>query len=130
MMSSPYSKESVRLGILHYLLGRGMAGLAGFATIILLVRYMDVQSYAGFTALTGLIAMSGIFAGLGLERAISRYVPEAKLERSAPELGRGSWQISAIKLIASILVCALFYSIWSHILSIFSDVRLQQFPIS
>ena len=45
-MNSPYSKENVRQGIWHYLLGRGFAGIGGFATVILLVRYMDVQSYA------------------------------------------------------------------------------------
>lgn len=130
MVNSPYSKENVRQGILHYLLGRGLAGLAGFATVILLVRYMDVQSYAGFTALTGLIAMSGVFAGLGLERAISRYVPEARLERSATELGSFIWRISLIRLSAAFAVCLIFYALWDSILRIFSDVHLIQFPIS
>jgi exopolysaccharide biosynthesis predicted pyruvyltransferase EpsI/O-antigen/teichoic acid export membrane protein len=130
MLNSPYSKESVRQGILHYLLGRGLAGLAGFATVILLVRYMDVQSYAGFTALSGIIVMAGIFAGLGLERAISRFVPEARLERSANELGQFIWRISAIKLVASLVVSLVFFISWNQILRIFPDVHLVQFPIS
>lgn len=130
MMNSPYSKESVRLGILHYLLGRGLAGLAGFATVILLVRYMDVQSYAGFTALTGLIAMSGVLAGLGLERAVSRYVPEARLERSASELGSFIWRISLVRLSAALFVCLIFYIGWGQVLRIFPDVHLVQFPVA
>lgn len=130
MLNSPYSKDSVRQGILHYLLGRGLAGFAGFATVILLVRYMDVQSYAGFTALSGLIAMSGVCAGLGLERAISRYVPEARLERSAAELGSFIWRISLVRLCAALVVCLLFFVFWKYILRIFSDVHLIQFPIS
>ena len=130
MTKSPYSKESVRQGILHYLLGRGLAGLAGFATVILLVRYMDVQSYAGFTALTGLIALSGVCASLGLDRAISRYVPEAKLERSLKELGNFIWCITSIRLLASLIVCAIFFVLWEPLLQIFPDVHLTRFPIS
>lgn len=130
MTSSPYSKENVRKGILHYLLGRGLAGIAGFATVILLVRFMSVQSYAGFTALTGLIAMSGILAGLGLDRAISRYVPEARLQRSAKELGQFIWCITAIKLIAALMVSGIFFCFWQPILKLFSDVQLVHFPMA
>ena len=130
MTKSPYSKESVRQGVLHYLLGRGLAGLAGFATVILLVRYMDVQSYAGFTALTGLIALSGVCAGLGLDRAISRFIPEAKLERSLKELGNFIWCITSIRLVASLIVCAIFFVLWEPLLQIFPDVYLTHFPIS
>ena len=130
MANSPYSKENVRNGILHYLLGRGLAGIAGFATVILLVRFMDVQSYAGFTALTGLIALSGILAGLGLDRAISRYVPEARLERSAKKLGHFIWRVTAIKLFAAFIVSAVFYCFWQPILKLFSDVHLTHFPLA
>ena len=130
MANSPYSKENVRKGILYYLLGRGLAGFAGFATVILLVRFMDVQSYAGFTALTGLIALSGILAGLGLDRAISRYVPEARLERSAKELGQFIWRITLIKLLAALVVCCVFYLFWQPILRLFADVHLIHFPVA
>lgn len=129
-MSSPYSKDSVRQGFLHYLLGRGLSGLAGFAIVILMARYMDVTSYAGFTALSGLISFAGILAGLGLERTISRYLPEARLERSVDELERFIWQLTAVKLAASLLVCMVVFVFWKQILSIFNDVKLTYFPIS
>ena len=129
-MNSPYSKENVRQGIWHYMLGRGFAGLGGFATVILLVRYMDVQSYAGFTALTGVIVLAGIFAGLGLERAISRYVPEAMLQRSVNELSQFIWRITLIKLFAALLASLLFWALWQPILRIFPDVQLVSFPIA
>lgn len=129
-MNSPYSKENVRQGIWHYMLGRGFAGLGGFATVILLVRYMDVQSYAGFTALTGLIVLAGIFAGLGLERAISRYVPEAMLHRSVAELSQFVWRITFVKLLAALLASLLFWALWHPLLHIFADVQLDKFPIA
>ncbi len=91
---------------------------------------MDVQSYAGFTALTGLIALSGILAGLGLDRAISRYVPEARLERSAKELGQFVWRITVVKLCAALLVSSVFYWLWKPILTLFSDVHLIHFPLA
>ncbi len=129
-MNSPYSKENVRQGILHYMLGRGLAGLGGFATVILLVRYMDVQSYAGFTALTGVIVLAGIFAGLGLERAISRYVPEAMLHRSVNELSQFIWRITFIKLFAALFASLLFWVLWQPLLHIFPDVKLVNFPVA
>jgi len=130
MVNSPYSKENVRQGILHYLLGRGVAGLAGFATVILMVRYMDVQNYAGFTALTGLISMLGVCAGLGLDRAISRYVPEARLERSANELGQFIWRITLIRLVAALIGSLILYILWKQVIHLFPDVHLVGFPIS
>ena len=130
MLNSPYSKDNVRKSIFHFLLGRGLAGVAGLATVILLVRFMDVQSYAGFTALTGLIALSGVLAGLGLDRAISRYIPEARLERTAKELGQFIWQITVAKLLAALVVCGVFYLFWQPILKLFSDVDLVHFPLA
>jgi O-antigen/teichoic acid export membrane protein len=129
-VSSPYSKDNVRQGFLHYLLGRGLSGLAGFATVILMARYMDVTSYAGFTALSGLISFAGILAGLGLDRTLSRYLPEVRLERSVDELERFIWQLTAVKLAASLLVCIVIFAFWKPILSIFTDVKLTYFPIA
>jgi hypothetical protein len=66
MHSNPYTKENARQGALHYLMGRGAAGVAGFLTVILLVRFMDVQNYAAYTALSGLVALCGVLSGLGM----------------------------------------------------------------
>ena len=113
---------------MHYLLGRGLAGAAGFATLILLVRYMDVQAYAGFTALSGVIVLAGILAGLGLERAISRFIPEARLERSVSELKKFIFDLTIIKLAAILVICLIFYNFWDNILNIFPDIQLSKFP--
>ena len=130
MNTSPYSKENLTVGIKHFLLGRGLAGLAGFATVVLLVRFMSVEHYAGYTALTGVIVLAGIIAGLGFERAVSRYVPEGRLDRQASELGRFIWIMALIRLIAAILMCLLLYIIWHWVLVIFHDVTLKKFPLA
>ena len=130
MTTSPYSKENLSVGIKHFLLGRGLAGLAGFATVVLLVRFMTVEHYAAYTALTGVIVLAGIIAGLGFERAISRYVPEGRLDRQAPELGRFIWIIALIRLTAAIIICLAVYAGWHWVLAIFRDVTLKEFPLA
>lgn len=114
---------------MHYLLGRGIAGLAGFATIILLVRNMDVASYAGYTAVSGLIMMSGVIAGLGLERAIARYVPEGRLERNPRELGAFIWKTALLRLAASVLLALVILGVWPHISVLLDYAALTNFPL-
>ncbi len=130
MTTSPYSKENLSVGIKHFLLGRGLAGLAGFATVVLLVRFMSVEHYAGYTALTGVIVLAGIIAGLGFERAVSRYVPEGRLERGASELGRFIWIMALMRLAAAMLMCLVLYASWHWVLAVFHDVNISKFPIA
>ena len=130
MTSSPYSKETVKRSFLHFLIGRGIAGIAGFATVILMARYMDIKSYAGFTALTGLISFAGILASLGIERVISRYLPEARLTRSTQVLGRLIWTLTLVRLSASLVICIGLYVAWPVLMQWFKDVDLSYFPIA
>ncbi len=128
MGNSPYSKDNVRSGAWHYLLGRGAAGLAGFATVVLLVRYMDMQGYAAFTALSGLISFVGILASLGMERTLSRYIPEARLERSAKDLASLIWKTALVRFAVTLLIALLLGTFWSSFLSIFKDIQIPFFP--
>lgn len=112
MHTNPYTHENARQGALHYLMGRGAAGLAGFLTVLLLVRFMDLHNYAAYTALSGLVALCGVLAGLGMERIISRYVPEGRLYRTVEELEHFIWFTSLIRLIAAILIISLLWGFW------------------
>ncbi len=115
MNSNPYTQKNVRLGAMHYLMGRGAAGLAGFLVVLLLVRYMDVGNYAVYTALSGLAALCGILSGLGMERVVSRYVPEGRLYHSVAELSRFIRITSAVRLLAALLVTLLLAIFWPAI---------------
>ncbi|MDP2229629.1 lipopolysaccharide biosynthesis protein [Methylotenera sp.] len=112
MHTNPYTQEKALNGAKHYLMGRGAAGIAGFISIILLVRYMDVHNYAAYTALTGLAALCCVLASLGIERVISRYVPEGRLYHSVAELSRFIWLTSAIRLLAGLIVTLVLYALW------------------
>ncbi len=110
--TNPYRQENVRKGALHYLLGRGAAGVAGFAIVLLLVRFMDIANYAAYTALSGMVAVCGIVAGLGMERVVSRYIPEGRLHRNAGELRRFIWLVSALRLLACFAVAGVLWLFW------------------
>ncbi len=84
--SSPYSRENVRRGIGHYLLGRSLSAMAGFVTIILLVRHMDTPSYAAYTAMLGLCVLFSMLAGFGMERALARFIPEGVMHHPVAQL--------------------------------------------
>jgi len=130
MRTNPYTQINVINGAMHYLAGRGLAGVAGFLTIILLVRFMDVQNYAAYTALSGLVAMCGVLAGLGMDRVVSRYVPEGRLNHSANELGRFIWLTSGMRLIAVLSIVLFLYFLWPMIDRILSVADFGTFSIA
>lgn len=102
--------------------------MAGFVTVILMARYMDIKSYAGFTALTGLISFAGILSSLGLERVIARYLPEARLTGSTQTLSRLIWTLTAVRLAASVVICLCLYLAWPLLMQWFKDVDIPYFP--
>jgi pyruvyl transferase EpsO len=112
MRSNPYQEEHLRRGALHYLLGRGAAGLAGLVTVVLLVRCMDLRNYAVYTALSGVVSVCGVLAGMGMERILARYTPEGRLYHSAADLARFIWTCSAVRLAAVSLMASLVYLGW------------------
>ncbi len=66
--TSPYRLENVRAAIGHFLLGRGAGAIAGLATAVIFVRYMDITAYATYTAFMGIVGIAGMVASLGLDR--------------------------------------------------------------
>lgn len=128
--SSPYRLENVRSAIGHYLLGRGAGAVIGLATAVLLVRHMDVAAYAGYTALLGLAGISGMLAALGLERALTRYIPEGRLYQTPKALSRFIWKIVLTRLAAASAAAFLLWVTWKWLVSLFEFVTLPAMPIS
>lgn len=73
-----YSADRVRRSLVHYLLGRGTASLASFATAILLIRIFPVNTYALYTAFSGLLVFIGMASTGGIDRVVPRFLPELK----------------------------------------------------
>lgn len=126
--SSPYRLANVRAAIGHYLLGRGASAVIGFVTIILLVRVMDVADYAGYIALMGLAGIAAMLSSLGLERAITRFVPEGRLYHSEDRLQSFVWKIVLARLAATLLVTVLLAAFWPRLVALFDFVDLDRMP--
>lgn len=112
MSTSPYSHDNVRRGVMHYLLGRGMSAVAGFLTIVLLVRHMEVTAYAAYAAALGLNMVAGMLAGLGMERALTRYIPEGVMGHAGPPLLRFIWSTTAVRLLVMLGIVLATYLVW------------------
>ena len=130
MHTHPYTPENVRHVAIHYLMGRGAAGMAGFITVLLLVRFMDVHNYAAYIALSGVAALSGILASLGMERVLSRYVPEGRIYRPVTQLSHFIWVTSAIRLAAALLIVLLLYMLWPAVDRFLAVAEFKVFPVS
>ncbi len=128
--SSTYSLSSVRSAIGHYLFGRGIAALAGFASAVLLVRHMDVSSYAAYVAFFGVAGIAGLLSSLGLERAITRFVPEGRLFHDAATLRRFIGRLLGVQFIAALVVASLLALAWKPLVSLFDFVATEDAPFA
>jgi pyruvyl transferase EpsO len=127
--TDPYSHKNLSHGAFYYLVGRGAAGVAGLLTVLLLVRFMDVSNYAAYTALSGLVTMCGILSSLGMERVLSRYIPEARMYRSVEDLSRFIWITSAIKLLTTLFILLLIYVLWPYVGQLIIATEIKIFSI-
>jgi exopolysaccharide biosynthesis predicted pyruvyltransferase EpsI/O-antigen/teichoic acid export membrane protein len=130
MRSNPYILENLRQGAFHYLLGRGAAGIAGLLSILLLVRFMDLSNYAAYTALSGLVAICGVLGSLGIERALSRYIPEARLNQTAKELENFILLTSAFRLASALFIVMLLFIFWPTVDRLLAVAEFEAFPIA
>lgn len=116
---SIYSKERALSAALHYLGGRAAGGLASFLTILLMVRYMNTQEYAAYTALTGLVMVGTNVSGLGLERAIARYVPDGIVNNRSAQLASFIRKVTLYRATAAFGFALLTTLLWQPLTSLF-----------
>ena len=125
---NPYGRDSVRRGIFHYLTGRTLSGIASFVSIVLLARHMDIKSYAGYVALTGLMMLTAALGELGIGRVIARYVPEGRLHHPVKNLATLIWRTSLLRFAAVVVFTLGLYLAWPLVPRFFAAVRLAHFP--
>jgi pyruvyl transferase EpsO len=103
-----YSNANVRRGLLDFLAGKGVQVAGGFATMLLLVRWLPVPEYALYVTVSAVASLLGTLSLLGMDRAASRYVPQAVLQASLTVLRKFVAGMAALRLTAVLLLgCAL-----------------------
>src|SRR5262245_58270069 len=78
--------------------------VVGLAASVLLFRFLTPAEYGILTLLTGLAATIGLYADLGIERSLPRFIPEVERGGGRAGVARFLRRIIALKL-AIILVC-------------------------
>lgn len=72
-----YSVRRVRQGLKDFLIGKGFVLVAGFLSAVMIVRFMTVADYAVYATLIGVQVFLVTLASFGLDRAITRFIPDA-----------------------------------------------------
>ncbi|MGZ8270518.1 MAG: beta-1,6-N-acetylglucosaminyltransferase [Methylophilus sp.] len=75
-MSDRYSSARIKVGLLHFMLGKGASAIAGFAAMLLVIRELSVSSFAAYSILVAMVEIITAISGFGLVHALLRYVPE------------------------------------------------------
>ncbi|MBU2641424.1 MAG: oligosaccharide flippase family protein [Gammaproteobacteria bacterium] len=74
--SARYGRERIRAGLVHFLFGKGLSAIAGFALLVLLVRYLSVAEFAAYSVLQAFVEVFTALTGFGLTHVALRYIPE------------------------------------------------------
>ena len=109
MISSRYSGERVRRGIVHFLLGKGVSAVCGFLAMVLVVRALSLQGFADYTVLVALVELATALSGLGLGHVLLRYVPELYEKRYRLSLRRLVWGAIGMRTVAVVLLALVLH---------------------
>ena len=113
--SHPYDRQAIRSGILHFLSGRVIQGLLSVATVVVLVRAMAVEDYALYITCSALAAFLGSTSLIGIDRILTRYVPEARIRATPAQLMSFVRKVAAIRLLSLVGMFLVLLIFWSHI---------------
>jgi O-antigen/teichoic acid export membrane protein len=69
-----------------FLFGRGLSLAANLVVQVLIVRYLPVDAYGAFTYVLSLVALGETLVTLGVDRAISRFLPIYQEHEDWPKL--------------------------------------------
>ena len=99
------TKKALR-GSSLLLVGRGISVLANFATQVLIVRHLSKADFGVFAYALSIVAMGQSVAALGVDRAVSRFVPMYDEHREDGKLlGTLAVAIGTILLLGLACVC-------------------------
>lgn len=96
----PYQSRHVRRGMRQFISGRLIQAGASVAVMLIMVRVMSVGDYALYITATALATFLGGVSILGLDRVLTRYVPEGRLQATPAQLIRFINKMNGLRLVA------------------------------
>jgi O-antigen/teichoic acid export membrane protein len=121
---SAYSVSRIRVGLLYFAVGKAGSGLAGFALLLLLFRYLPPGDYAVMVAMMAAFEILSLVLNLGVVPATWRYVPEMRSTGSASDVAR-IVGLSVIFRALPLLLAALAIAAFPGLMSPLFDQSLQ-----
>lgn len=108
-MHDPYQSAHVRRGLRQFLSGRIIQAIASVAVMLIMVRSMTIIDYAHYITATALATFLGTLSIMGLDRVLTRYVPEARLKATPARLIAFIRKMNLLRLVAigTLIVSAL-----------------------
>ena len=104
-----YGRERIRRGLIHFLLGKGISAVAGFAVLLLLVRELPVAEFATYSVLQAFVEVFTALTGFGLTHAALRYVPELYVQHENRVFRGFVLGVAGLRLTVLTLACLLAY---------------------
>lgn len=113
----PYQSRDVRRGMGKFLSGKMIQAVAGVVVLLMMVRLMEVGQYANYVTAVSLAIFVGTVSILGLDRVLSRYIPEGRIKATPAQLIRF---INRVKLLRLVTVGGVALGValaWPHLAS-------------
>ncbi len=96
----PYQSRHVRRGMRQFISGRLIQAVASVAVMLIMVRVMSIAEYALYITATALATFLGSVSILGLDRVLTRYIPEGRLKATPARLIRFIGRMNGLRLLA------------------------------
>jgi O-antigen/teichoic acid export membrane protein len=96
----PYQSKHVRRGMRQFISGRLIQAVASVAVMLIMVRTMTVGEYALYITATALATFLGGVSIMGLDRVMTRYVPEGRIQATPEQLIHFIKKMNGLRLIA------------------------------
>jgi len=101
---TPFTGSRIRKSLLHFTLGKALAGLIGVAILISLVRYMPAADYGIYVTWVAVMEITLLVSSAGVFAIAQRYITEARLPKNLRWLARLAWWSVVYRLATAALV--------------------------
>jgi O-antigen/teichoic acid export membrane protein len=86
--------------------------VVGLVASVLMLNYLQPAEYGVLALLTGLTATIGLYADLGIERSLPRFIPEVERREGRAGVARFLWRVIGLKLFL-VLICIVVLQLFS-----------------
>ena len=107
----PFSVARLRSGLLHFVVGKAASAVIGIGWLLVLVRALGVNDYAGYVILLAALEIGLLVTNAGVYPFAQRYVTEARLPANVSRLTALVWGSFAYRILTLAMLAGVM-AIW------------------